>query len=123
MRLGAYPCKLQNGSLARQIYGRSEISERHRHRYEFNNAYLEQFGNAGMVASGIHPEKGLVEIVEISEHPWFIGVQFHPEYKSTVDCPHPLFVSFVQAAEAYSRARAAGAVSQKSGSAGYSLQT
>jgi CTP synthase len=123
MRLGAYPCKLQNGSLARHIYGRSEISERHRHRYEFNNAYLEQFGNAGMVASGIHPEKGLVEIVEISEHPWFIGVQFHPEYKSTVDCPHPLFVSFVQAAEAYSRARAAGAVSQKSGSAGYSLQT
>jgi len=98
MRLGAYPCKIRQGSLAQTIYGRNEISERHRHRYEFNNEFTEAFEKAGMVASGLNPEKNLVEIIEIKNHPWFVGVQFHPEYKSTVDTPHPLFVSFVKAA-------------------------
>ncbi len=98
MRLGAYDCRLAEGSLAEKIYGRKEISERHRHRYEFNNAYLDRFQDAGMKATGINPGTGLVEIVELPDHPWFIGVQFHPEYRSTVLHPHPLFVQFVQAA-------------------------
>ena len=98
MRLGAYACELKEGSLAKSIYGRTEISERHRHRYEFNNKYLEQFEAAGMMATGKNPETGLVEIMEIPSHPYFIGVQFHPEYKSTVLNPHPLFISFVNAA-------------------------
>jgi CTP synthase len=98
MRLGAYPCQIAEGSRAALAYHRSEISERHRHRYEFNNTYLEQFENAGMLASGINKEQGLVEIVEVTGHPWFVGVQFHPEYKSTVDNPHPLFIDFVKAA-------------------------
>ncbi|MEO6883846.1 MAG: CTP synthase [Bacteroidia bacterium] len=98
MRLGAYPCRISENSKAFFIYHKSEISERHRHRYEFNNEYLADFEAAGMVASGINLEGGLVEIVELKNHPWFIGVQFHPEYKSTVDNPHPLFVSFVKAA-------------------------
>jgi CTP synthase len=102
MRLGAYSCELEAHSLAAAVYGRSMISERHRHRYEFNNDYLELFRNHGMIASGINPENKLVEIIEIPEHPWFVGVQFHPEYKSTVDRPHPLFVGFVQAALKYS---------------------
>lgn len=97
MRLGAYPCKLSEGSLAYKAYGREAISERHRHRYEFNNEYLSEFESAGMVATGINPDAGLVEIVEIPDHPWFVGVQFHPEYKSTVANPHPLFKAFVQA--------------------------
>jgi CTP synthase len=98
MRLGAYPCKLEEGSLARQVYGRRDITERHRHRYEFNNAYLAAYQKAGMQATGINPQGKLVEIVEVKDHPWFIGVQFHPEYRSTVAKPHPLFVGFVQAA-------------------------
>ncbi len=98
MRLGAYPCKLSEGSRAHGIYGRKDISERHRHRYEFNNAYLDGYEKAGMSASGINPKGKLVEIVELKDHPWFMGVQFHPEYRSTVAKPHPLFVSFVQAA-------------------------
>jgi CTP synthase len=98
MRLGAYSCKLKEGSLAHRIYGRPEISERHRHRYEFNSEYRDQFENAGMSATGINPKTGLVEIIEIDSHPFFIGVQFHPEYKSTVVNPHPLFVQFVAAA-------------------------
>jgi CTP synthase len=98
MRLGAYPCKLAEGSLAHQVYERRDISERHRHRYEFNNEYLAAYGKAGMLASGINPKGRLVEIVEIKDHPWFIGVQFHPEYRSTVAKPHPLFIGFVQAA-------------------------
>ena len=98
MRLGAYPCQIAEGSKAALAYHRNEISERHRHRYEFNNTYLEQFENAGMLASGINKEQGLVEIVEVTTHPWFVGVQFHPEYKSTVDNPHPLFIDFVKAA-------------------------
>ena len=98
MRLGAYPCKLVKGSNANQAYGTEEISERHRHRYEFNNNYLDQFIKAGMKPVGINPETGLVEIIEIPSHPWFVGVQFHPEYRSTVVQPHPLFVSFIRAA-------------------------
>ena len=98
MRLGAYPCKVKEGTKACGIYGKNEVSERHRHRYEFNNEYLNDFEKAGMKASGVHPEAGLVEIVELKDHPWFIGVQFHPEYKSTVANPHPLFMDFVKAA-------------------------
>jgi len=101
MRLGAYPCLLKDGTKARAIYGKTEVSERHRHRYEFNNEYLNDFEKAGMKASGVHPEAGLVEIVELKDHPWFIGVQFHPEYKSTVANPHPLFTDFVKAALQY----------------------
>ncbi len=98
MRLGAYPCKLEKGSKAYAAYGRSEISERHRHRYEFNNAFLSAFEQAGMKATGHNPETNLVEIMEIPAHKWFVGVQFHPEYSSTVLHPHPLFVDFVKAA-------------------------
>ena len=99
MRLGAWACELVDGSLVKRVYdGATNISERHRHRYEFNNAYKEQLMTAGMVASGINKETGLVEIIELTDHPWFIGVQYHPEYKSTVASPHPLFVEFVEAA-------------------------
>ncbi|HKL89723.1 MAG TPA: gamma-glutamyl-gamma-aminobutyrate hydrolase family protein, partial [Allomuricauda sp.] len=97
MRLGAWDCQLKNGSLAEKVYGTSEIEERHRHRYEFNNKYKEQMEEAGLVASGLNPKTGLVEVVEIPSHPWFVGVQYHPEYKSTVANPHPLFVGFVKA--------------------------
>lgn len=96
MRLGAYGCKIEQGSLAHKIYGKLEISERHRHRYEVNNSYIEMLGEAGLVASGKNSETGLVEIMEIPEHPFFIGVQFHPELKSTPENPHPLFVSLVK---------------------------
>ncbi|MBD0255081.1 MAG: CTP synthase [Cytophagales bacterium] len=98
MRLGAYPCELRKGSKANLIYGKTRISERHRHRYEFNNAYLEAIEAAGLHATGVNPDTGLVEIVELPDHPWFVGVQFHPELKSTVMNPHPLFVRFVRAA-------------------------
>ncbi|MEO8590912.1 MAG: CTP synthase [Flavobacteriales bacterium] len=98
MRLGAYPCKLTEGSLAQSVYKRKDISERHRHRFEFNNAYLAAYTKAGMLATGINPQGKLVEIVELKDHPWFIGVQFHPEYRSTVAKPHPLFIHFVKAA-------------------------
>jgi len=108
MRLGAYDCKIKKDSLAYRIYGKSVISERHRHRYEFNNAYLEQLEKAGMRATGFNPETGLVEIIELPSHPWFIGVQFHPELKSTVMNPQPIFVHFVQAALAYAQRRRAG---------------
>ncbi len=97
MRLGSYPCELKKSTKAYQAYGKSKINERHRHRYEFNNRYLQEFEKAGMVASGINPETQLVEIVEIPDHPWFVGTQFHPELKSTVLNPHPLFVRFVKA--------------------------
>jgi CTP synthase len=97
MRLGAYPCVLTEKSKAAEAYGTLQVSERHRHRYEFNNEYLQDFKKAGMVATGINPETNLVEIVEIPSHKWFIGVQFHPEYSSTVVNPHPLFVSFIKA--------------------------
>ena len=98
MRLGAYTCQLKKGSKVGQIYNAGRISERHRHRYEFNNEYLERFEERGLVASGTNPENGLVEIVELKDHPWFIGTQFHPELKSTVLGPHPLFVDFIRAA-------------------------
>ena len=101
MRLGGYPCTLQKGSKAYAAYGKREIVERHRHRYELNNDYLEEFARAGLKPVGINPETNLVEVVELEGHPWFIGVQYHPEYKSTALHPHPLFVSFVKAAEAY----------------------
>ncbi len=97
MRLGAYKCELTEGSKAYEAYGQKEIQERHRHRYEFNSKYREDFEKAGMITTGINPESGLTEIVEIPTHKWFVGVQFHPEYKSTVIKPHPLFVSFIKA--------------------------
>jgi CTP synthase len=98
MRLGAYACKLKKGSKANHIYGDTLIHERHRHRYEFNNKYLEQIEEAGLKAVGINPDSNLVEVVELKDHPWFIGVQYHPELRSTVLNPHPLFVKFVAAA-------------------------
>ncbi len=98
MRLGAYKCHLQKGSKVYDIYGKEDISERHRHRYEFNNAYIEEFEKAGMKCSGMNQESNLVEIIELTSHKWFVGVQFHPEYSSTVVNPHPLFISFVKAA-------------------------
>lgn len=109
MRLGAYPCSIMPGSLAHKIYGKTEISERHRHRWEFNNNYLPDFEKAGMIPSGKNPQTGLVEIVELPNHPYFIGVQYHPELKSTVENPHPLFVNFVQAAKWFADTKA-GAV-------------
>ncbi|PHN93126.1 CTP synthetase [Maribacter sp. 6B07] len=106
MRLGAWNCDLKDGSLVKKMYeGASQISERHRHRYEFNNAYLEQLENAGLLATGFNKETNLVEIVELKDHPWFIGVQYHPEYKSTVANPHPLFVGLVKAALDHKKAQ------------------
>jgi CTP synthase len=105
MRLGAYPCEIKEDTLASNIYGRSSISERHRHRWEFNNKYLDQFENSGMIASGKNPATGLVEIIELPKHPFFIGVQYHPELKSTVENPQPIFVHFVKAAKAYSETK------------------
>jgi len=99
MRLGTYPCNIKDKSKAYDVYQKHDIEERHRHRYEFNSKYLNEFETNGMVATGINPENNLVEIVEIKEHPWFVAVQFHPEYKSTVENPHPLFVNFIKAAE------------------------
>jgi CTP synthase len=98
MRLGTYPCKIEKGTIAFKIYGKSLIQERHRHRYEFNNDYLDKFHQAGLITSGINPDTNLVEIVELPNHPFFVGVQFHPEYKSTVEAPAPLFVQFIKAA-------------------------
>jgi CTP synthase len=98
MRLGAWKCDIKPDSLAYKIYGESTISERHRHRYEYNSAYVDVLQNAGLKASGVNPDTGLVEIVELEDHPFFIGVQYHPEYKSTVANPHPVFVNFVAAA-------------------------
>ncbi|EKF55324.1 CTP synthetase [Galbibacter marinus] len=97
MRLGAWDCAIEEGTLAYQVYGSTLISERHRHRYEFNDTYKEQIEAAGLKASGVNPDTGLVEVIEIPDHPWFLGVQYHPEYKSTVASPHPLFVAFVKA--------------------------
>ena len=98
MRLGLYPCKIKPGSKVSEVYHEELINERHRHRYEFNNKYIEMYSMAGMQATRINPNEDLVEIVEIENHPWFVGVQFHPEYRSTVENPHPLFVRFVKAA-------------------------
>ena len=107
MRLGSYPCDLKEGTLAHSIYGESQISERHRHRWEFNNAYLEKFENAGMMASGKNPGTGLVEIIELTDHPFFIGVQYHPELKSTVENPQPIFVSFIKHAKEFAERKQA----------------
>ncbi len=101
MRLGAYPCVLEKGSRAHAAYGTTEISERHRHRYEFNNAYREAFTSSGMILAGLSPVRDLVEIVEIANHPWFLAVQFHPEFKSKPTAAHPLFTAFVTAALAH----------------------
>jgi len=97
MRLGAYDCELVEGSLAYRIYGKKRIAERHRHRYEFNNSYRQVLVDAGLEISGVNPENDLVEIVEISDHPWFLACQFHPEFRSRPMAPHPLFESFVGA--------------------------
>jgi CTP synthase len=98
MRLGGFPCSLLAGSIAADAYGNTEISERHRHRYEFANEYRDQLENAGLVLSGTSPDKKLVEMVELREHPYFVGCQFHPEFKSKPTAPHPLFARFVRAA-------------------------
>lgn len=108
MRLGAYDCEVKKGTKAYSIYGKTKISERHRHRYEFNNSFLEKFTEHGMMASGLNPNGDLVEIVELKNHPFYIATQFHPELKSTVANPHPLFVSFVNASIAYEKAMTTG---------------
>ncbi len=105
MRLGAYPCRLKTGTKAYQAYREDLISERHRHRFELNNNYIERFQSAGMIISGLYPEKNLAEIIEIKDHPWFVGVQFHPEFKSRPDRPHPLFRDFITAAINYSESK------------------
>jgi CTP synthase len=99
MRLGAYPCTLKDGTKVREIYGKAHISERHRHRFEVNNAYRDALEKAGLVFSGTSPDNFLAEIIELPNHPWFVGVQFHPEFQSTPKNPHPLFTSFVAAAK------------------------
>jgi CTP synthase len=114
MRLGAWPCRLEPGSLANRVYGTTEISERHRHRYEFNREYEAALTGAGLRISGATPDATYVEIVELPGHPWFLGCQFHPEFKSRPLAPHPLFAAFIGAAREHSEAlsetaRAAGA--------------
>jgi CTP synthase len=103
MRLGAWDCQIEKDSISYKVYGETDINERHRHRFEFNNDYKTQIEAAGMKATGLNPETGLVEIIEIPSHNWFVGVQYHPEYKSTVANPHPLFVAFVAAALKYKK--------------------
>ena len=98
MRLGSYACQLKEGTLARELYGQELIAERHRHRYEFNNDYRARYEAAGMIFSGVNPELGLVEMIELNNHPHFLGCQFHPEFKSKPFAPHPLFAGFVKAA-------------------------
>jgi CTP synthase len=115
MRLGAYPCALKPGSRVRGIYGVDEISERHRHRWEVNNAYREMLEEKGLTISGTSPDGGLVEMIEITEHPWFVAGQFHPELKSRPMSPHPLFASFVQAAAAYAGGERVAAASEPVG--------
>ena len=105
MRLGDYPCVLKDGTLARKLYGRKQVLERHRHRYEFNNAYREQLEAKGLVCSGASPDERLVEMIELRDHPWFVATQAHPEFKSRpMDC-HPLFKGFIKAALAHSAQR------------------
>lgn len=100
MRLGAWKCTFKQGSKLMEIYGTKNISERHRHRYEFNSDYKEEFEKNGLVPTGFNPETGLVETIELKNHPFYIGVQYHPEYRSTVASPHPLFIAFIKAASA-----------------------
>jgi CTP synthase len=105
MRLGSWKCDLEKGSLAHEIYKSKSITERHRHRWELNNDYLVDLQNSGLKTSGVNSKTGLVEIIELPTNNWFIGVQFHPEYKSTVEMPHPLFVSFVLACLTYNNTK------------------
>ena len=105
MRLGAWACAIEKNTLLHKIYNSEHIEERHRHRYEFNDAYYEQFEKHGMIASGVNPETKLVEAIELQSHPWFVGVQYHPEYRSTVAQPHPLFVDFVKACNNYAQSK------------------
>ena len=105
MRLGSWTCEIEKGTLLHKVYENDRIEERHRHRYEFNDAYYEQYNTHGMIASGVNPETKLVEAIELPEHPWFIGVQYHPEYSSTVANPHPLFVGFVNACNRYAQSK------------------
>ncbi len=105
MRLGSYPCAIKSGTLANKIYGKGNVSERHRHRFEVNNTYRAQLERSGLICSGLSPDGNLVEIIELKDHPFFIGVQFHPEFKSTPQKPHPLFKSFVTAALSHRDAR------------------
>ena len=105
MRLGSWTCEIEKDTLLHKVYENDRIEERHRHRYEFNDAYYEQYQSHGMIASGVNPETKLVEAIELPEHPWFVGVQYHPEYSSTVANPHPLFVSFVNACNRYAQSK------------------
>jgi CTP synthase len=105
MRLGAYPCVIKKDTLAHKAYGISDISERHRHRYEFNNTFIDRLEEKGLVISGTSPDAELVEIVEFKDHPWYLGCQFHPEFKSRPMDPHPLFREFIRASLAYSKTR------------------
>ena len=98
MRLGAYACRLIEGTKAAEVYGRDMIFERHRHRWEYNNAYRDRLEKAGLVSAGIHEKEDLVEVVEVQEHPFYIGAQYHPEFKSKPLAPHPLFTAFIGAA-------------------------
>lgn len=112
MRLGTWDCKLAAGSIVADVYKSELITERHRHRYEFNDKYRETLEKAGLKITGTNPKTGLVEIIEMEDHPWFVGVQYHPEYKSTVANPHPLFVAYVQAAVKYSQSKSSDNVAQ-----------
>ena len=115
MRLGAYPCALGEGTHARAIYEAPEISERHRHRFEVNNEYRELLTQNGMTLSGLSPDGGLVEMIELTDHPWFLAAQFHPELKSRPTRPHPLFASFIEAAAQHARRRSAAPVEEPVG--------
>jgi CTP synthase len=115
MRLGAYPCALGEGTRVREIYGVPEISERHRHRFEVNNRYRDLLAEHGMTIAGTSPNGGLVEMIEITDHPWFVAGQFHPELKSRPTRPHPLFASFIEAAAKYARGRKAATVEEPVG--------
>ena len=105
MRLGAYPCEIRPGTLAYQTYKSSTIRERHRHRFEFNNRYRDTMEEAGLVISGIYPKEHLVEIIELPDHPWFLATQFHPEFRSKPNAPHPVFREFIRAGLAYQQKR------------------
>ena len=115
MRLGSYSCKIEPDCHSMEAYGTELIHERHRHRYEFNNEYLNDITKNGLRPVGINPDNNLVEIVELENHPWFVGVQFHPELKSRVERPHPLFVSFVEACMKYNASQGRESVMEKVG--------
>ena len=121
MRLGAYPCVIEKGTHAHQAYGEKEISERHRHRYEFNNAYLKELKGAGLIISGVCPQGNLVEMVELADHPYFLGCQFHPEFKSKPFEAHPLFAKFI--AESAAAAKRVSWVEEKGRKKGFRAET